>query len=119
MEPEPITTTKEERLWAMFCHISAFVGHFIPFGNIAGPLVIWMIKKDSMPLVNDQGKESLNAQISFTIYFIIAALLMLVLIGFVLLPILWIWYIVVIIIASVQANDGKAYRYKAIFRFIQ
>lgn len=44
---------KEERMWAMIAHYSAFSGHFIPFGNILGPLVVWILKKDQFPLVND------------------------------------------------------------------
>ncbi|MBD3169044.1 MAG: DUF4870 domain-containing protein, partial [candidate division Zixibacteria bacterium] len=46
---------RDERMWAMLCHISTFAGFVVPFGNIIGPLVIWMIKKDEFPLVADQG----------------------------------------------------------------
>ena len=42
-------TTKEERLWAMIAHLSAFSGHFIPFGHVLGPLVVWILKKDELP----------------------------------------------------------------------
>ncbi|MCB1569390.1 MAG: DUF4870 domain-containing protein, partial [Xanthomonadales bacterium] len=43
----------------MFAHLSALVGIIIPFGNIIGPLIIWQIKKDQFPSVDDQGKEAL------------------------------------------------------------
>ena len=45
---------------AMLCHLLALAGFVftIPGGNIIGPLILWAIKKDSMPFVNDQGKEA-------------------------------------------------------------
>ena len=113
-----IAVNKEERTWAMFAHLSAFVGHFIPFGHILGPLVIWMIKKNEMPFVNDQAKEALNFQITMTIYFIVAGLLCLVLIGIVLLPLVWLFDIIFTIIAAVKANDGVAYRYPGTLRLV-
>ncbi|GAA75271.1 hypothetical protein P20480_1739 [Pseudoalteromonas sp. BSi20480] len=36
---------KDERTWAMLCHLSAFAGFIVPFGSIIGPLIIWLIKK--------------------------------------------------------------------------
>ena len=62
------------RNWAMFAHLSAFSGHFIPFGHVFGPLIIWCIKKDELPFVNDQGKEALNFQITMTLALIVAAI---------------------------------------------
>jgi len=66
----------QEKTWGLFCHLAAF-GFFVfpAFGNILGPLVIWLIKKDESPYVDQQGKESLNFQISFTIYAFIAGIL--------------------------------------------
>ena len=62
-----IQPTKDERTWAMLCHFSAFSGLIFPFGNFLAPLIIWLIKKEEMPFVEDQGKEVLNFQISMTI----------------------------------------------------
>lgn len=119
MDTPPSTTAKDERLWAMFAHLSAFSGHLIPFGHLIGPLIIWSMKKDEFPLVNDQGKESLNFQISSSIYFLIAGALCFVLIGFLILPVLWVAYVVLVIIAGIKANDGTAYRYPATIRFLK
>ena len=56
---------KEARMWAMWCHLSAIVGYLgVPFGNIIGPFVVWMIKRDTDPFVDDHGKESLKFEIS-------------------------------------------------------
>ena len=109
---------KEERTMAMVCHLLAFAGLAFPFGNIIGPLVIWVIKKDQMPLVADQGKESLNFQIALTIYLFIAGVLCFAFIGFLILPVLGIFGVVMTIIAAVKASEGVTYRYPFIFRLI-
>ena len=110
--------SKDERMWAMFVHLSAFAGHFFPFGHIIGPVVIWAVKKDEYPLVNDQGKESINCQLTMTIYFAVAIILCFVLIGIPLLFAVWLFDLVVVILAAVKANDGVAYRYPFIIRFL-
>lgn len=109
-----------ENTWAMLCHLlglCAFIG--IPFGNIIGPLVVWLIKGKEFEFVDEQGKEALNFQISMTIYGFIAGILVLVFIGWILLFALAIADVVFIIIASMKANDGESYRYPYIFRFIK
>ena len=108
----------DERMWAMFCHLSVFAGFVIPFGNIIGPLVIWSIKKDQYPLVNDQGKEAINFQISLVIYFIVSLILMIVLVGFALLAALFFFGMVIVVVAAIKANEGKYYRYPLNIRFI-
>jgi len=112
------TASSDDRTMAMLCHLSAFAGVVIPFGNIIGPLVIWLLKKDSSPYIDYHGKESLNFQIAFTIYMIVALLLMMVLIGFILAPILGIGGLVLMIMAAIKAKDGEEYRYPFIFRLI-
>ncbi len=72
-----------------------------------------------MPLVDDQGKESLNFQISMTLYYILSTILIIALIGIVLLIGLSIFNLIVVIIASVKANKGEKYRYPLCIRFIK
>ncbi|MBP6963731.1 MAG: DUF4870 domain-containing protein [Armatimonadetes bacterium] len=123
---------KDERLWAMLCHLLAFAGLVgIPFGNILGPLVAWLAKKDQYPLVDDQGKESLNFQISVTIYgvglAVLAVLAVISIIGiFILLPaivlVVGIWWVVeavLIVMAAIKANEGERFRYPITIRFLQ
>ena len=110
---------KDARTWAMFCHLGALAGYIIPFGNIIAPLVIWLIKKDESPFVDDQGKESLNFQISITLYALVALLLTVIVIGFFLLLAVGIFALVMVIIAAVKTNDGEKYRYPLCIRFIK
>lgn len=117
------TTTDEvpsdQRTFAMLCHIAALAGYVIPFGNIVGPLVMWLIKKAEMPFVDEQGKEALNFQITVSIALIVCIILMFVIIGIFLLPIVGIGSLVLMIIAAVKANGGEHYRYPLTIRFIK
>lgn len=116
---EPVVSA-DERQWAMFCHLSALVGHVLMgFGHIVGPLVLWLIKRDTMPFVNSQGKESLNFQISVTIYALISAAMSFFCVGLILLLALVIFDVVVVIMACVATSNGKAYKYPLCIRFIQ
>lgn len=111
---------KSQRNWAMFTHLSAltaFVG--IPFGNILGPLIIWLIKKDEMPLVAEEGRAALNFQISMTIYSMVAFFLCFVFIGFILIFPLIIANVVLIILATVKTSNGKKFVYPFTFEFIK
>ncbi len=114
------TTEKQANTWAMLCHLTAlscFVG--IPFGHIVPPLIIWLIKKDEFPQVNEHGKESLNFQISMTIYGIVVGLLCLIFIGFLLIPVLLIADLVLVIMATIKASNGEPYRYPYTIRLIK
>ena len=58
----------DERTWAMFCHLSGFLGYFVvvPFASIIGPLVVWLLKKDASAFVDAHGKEAINFQITMS-----------------------------------------------------
>ena len=109
---------RDERMWAMFCHLSGLAGFVFPFGNIIAPLVIWLVKKEEYPMVNEHGKEALNFQISMTIYILASIILIILVIGIALLIILSLFSLIVIIIASIKANEGEKYRYPITIRFL-
>ena len=124
------TVERTGRSWDVVCHLSALallIG--VPFGNILGPLVVWLIKKGDSPSVDAHGKEALNFQISVTIYLFVATVitvsLMLIVIGVLLLPLLLAALVVVplldlifVIIAAVKAGNGEFYRYPFTLRLI-
>lgn len=109
----------EARQWAMFCHLSAFLGFWFPFGNLIGPLILWQLKREKDPFIDAQGKEALNFQLTVAIASAICFLLMLVLVGFVLLGLLAIGALVLTIIGGVKAGEGVAYRYPFTWRLIK
>jgi len=115
---KPSADGSDERMWAMLCHLSAFAGYLVPFGNIIGPLVIWLIKKDQYAFVDDQGKEALNFQISITIWAAVAVVLCFVIIGIPLLIAVLIFSVVMTIIAAIKANGGEYYRYPLTIRLV-
>lgn len=110
---------KDECTWGLLAHLSALVGFIIPFGSIVGPLVVWLVKKETMPFVADQAKEALNFQITMFIGFIICFILTFVLIGLILLPILAIADLVLIIMAALKAQKGEQYRYPFALRLVK
>jgi uncharacterized Tic20 family protein len=112
------TAVAEERNWAMGAHLSALLGFVLPFGNVLGPLVIWLIKKNESKLVDQEGKEALNFQISMTIYMCVAAMLIIVLVGIPLLICLAIADLILTIIAAIKTSNGETYKYPLTLRFL-
>ena len=113
---------KDARMWGMICHLAG-LGGLIPvvpvIGSVIGPLIVWQIKKDEFGFVADQGKEALNFQISILMYAIVSGLLCFACVGFVLLPAVYIFDLIFLLIAAVKANDGDHYRYPLTIRFIK
>ncbi len=110
---EPPQISKDAINMAMLCHLLAI------FTGFLGPLIIWLIKKDDAPFVNDQGKEALNFQITVLIAMIVSGLLTFICIGFVLMPAVWVVDLIFCVIATIKASRGEAYRYPLSIRFIK
>lgn len=110
--------SQDEKTWGMLAHLSSLSGFVIPFGSLLGPLIIWLVKRDTMPFVADQGKEALNFNITVTIAAIVSGILTLVLIGFLLLAVVVVGWLVLTIMATIEANKGVAYRYPFTLRLI-
>ncbi|MGF6126375.1 DUF4870 domain-containing protein [Pseudomonas frederiksbergensis] len=113
------TPSQEVRQWAMFCHLSALLGIWIPFGTLIGPLILWQMKREMDPFIDAQGKEALNFQLTVAIASTISFFLMLVIIGFFLFGLIAIGALVLTIIAGVKANEGVPYRYPFTWRLIK
>ena len=126
--PPPVSSgaTNDERQWAMFTHLSALLGFLIPFGNVLGPLIFWQIKKNESAFIDDQGKEAVNFQITFTLVMLalvtLGTILLIVLIGFVFYIaafVAGIAWLVLSILAGIRANNGEYYRYPWTWRPIK
>jgi uncharacterized Tic20 family protein len=112
--------SKDACMWAMFCHLAGLGGFIIPaIGSVIGPLIIWQLKKDVDPFIDQNGKEAMNFQISMLIYGIVAGLLCFLCVGMFLLPAVAIVDLVFLIIAAIKANNGEAYRYPLSIRLIK
>ena len=108
----------DERSWGMYCHLAALAG-IIPFLGIIATVVVWQMKKDVYPFVADQGKESLNFQITVLIVAIAASFLHFTGLGFLVSEAIGIIALVFIIMGIMQSNQGTAYRYPINFRLIK
>lgn len=110
----------KEKTWAIAVHLLALLGFIgIPLGNLLGPLIAWLVLRKDYPLVDEQGKEAVNFQISMSIYGLIAAILMVILIGFALLMAVVIADVVLVIMAAVSVSNGKPYKYPFTIRLIK
>lgn len=111
----PAVTT-ESKNWAALTHASALTMFFgVP--PVLGPLLVWLVKRDD-PFVDDQGKEALNFNISFLLYGIVSAVLVVALVGLILLPVVFVTWLALVIVASLRAANGDRYRYPFTLRFI-
>lgn len=119
------------RNWAMGCHLAALAAYVgIPFGNILGPLIIWLLKKNEFALVDEQGKEALNFQISIMIYSIVgvvaaavfAITLLLIPIAIIIgigIALLFLFNLVIVIIAAVKVGNGEPFKYPLSIQFLK
>ena len=111
---------KEARLWAMGCHLIALVGLLgNGIGFLIGPIVVWLIKREDHPFIDEQGKESVNFQITMMGAVILCIPLIFVAIGIVLMPLIGIFDVVMTIIAGIKAANGEHWRYPLTIRFIK
>lgn len=103
---------RDARLWGMLCHLAGLAFLVVPaIGSVIGPLIIWLIKKEQYPFVDEQGKEALNFQITMLIYAAVSMVLWFICIGVFLTLAVAVVDIVLIIIAAIKTNDGLHYRY--------
>jgi len=103
----------------MLCHLSAFAGFFFPFGGIIGPLICWLSRKDDSQWVDENGKASMNFQLSILLYIVLAIPLLFIIVGIPILMFLGALKIVCIIIASIKSSKGERFKYPLAIPFIQ
>lgn len=110
----------DERMWAMFTHLSALAFFIIPaVGMVIGPLIIWLIKKDDYALVDEHGKMALNFNLSVLLYSFICGILTLFVIGIALGIALAVFWLAMVILASVKTNNGEPFTYPLSIQFIR
>ena len=114
----PPTPTTDNSL-AVLLQLLGFAGFVFPFGNIVAPLVLWLVKRADSPLLDRTGKEVVNFQISYTIYVAVAGVLCFVLVGFLILPGIFILWVVFMVIAAVKTSNGEVYQYPLTIRLLQ
>jgi uncharacterized protein len=104
--------TSDDRTMALLAHVSAV------FTGFVGPLIVWAIKKDESEYVAYHAREALNFQITLFFAWMVCVALMFVLVGFLLLPVLFIVQLVAPILGAVAANKGEYFRYPLTLRLV-
>jgi uncharacterized Tic20 family protein len=108
-----------ERTYSMFTHLSLLAFHVaLP---VLPALVLWLIKRDRSPFVDDHGREAVNFQLSLVLYALVAvplAGLVTCGLGFLLWLPVYALGMVGMILASIAAHKGQYYRYPATIRFL-
>ncbi|WP_157247983.1 DUF4870 domain-containing protein [Nonomuraea typhae] len=108
--PRPGT---DDTTMAMVAHLLGLLVSWI------GPLIIYLMKKDESPYVRDQAAEALNFQLTMFIGYFVAGILTIILIGFLLLPVIWVVSLIFHIQAAIATNKGANYRYPISIRMIK
>ncbi|MDY7025612.1 MAG: DUF4870 domain-containing protein [Pseudomonadota bacterium] len=114
--PDP---SNEQQNWASIAHVCALSGLFFPFGQILGPAIVYLMKKDESEFIAKHAMEAVNFQITNTLFLFIASLLMLVLIGFVLFPLVLVFDAIFVIVAALAAQKAEHYRYPLTLRLFK
>ncbi|MEN8702952.1 MAG: DUF4870 domain-containing protein [Polaribacter sp.] len=130
---------------AFLIHVSSFAGFIFPFGNIITPLIIWQTLKGRSKFLDEQGKEAINFNISYSLYIFLISILFIPLSFGKLLKIgltqfeftpnfsdifsfigvssfagvIYIIAIILVIIASLKAKEGESYTYPFTVKFIK
>ena len=104
--------TSEDRNFAVIAHLLGILTMFV------GALIIWLIKKDDSPFVDDQAKEAINFQITVFIAHAVAGMLVAIGLGCFLLPVVMVANIVLCIVAALATSQGQWYRYPMTLRLI-
>ena len=109
----PAAPDRDECNLAMLAHLLGIFTFFV------GALILWIIKKDESSFVGENAREALNFQITVMIAFLAAKLLMWILIGFALVPLIYIANLVLCILGAVAASKGQLYRYPFAIRLVK
>ena len=110
-DAEPvISPTSDEKTMALLSHVLTLAVGFL------APLIIYLIKKDESSFVASHAKESLNFQITV---FIIVVVLFITIIGILLVWIVGFVTLILVIMATIKASEGKLYKYPFSIRFIR
>jgi len=101
-------------------HLAGFSSVVLGLGPLAiiAPLVLWLMKRNESPFIDDHGKEAVNFQISLWFWIFLSSILIFCGIGILLIFALPIFSFVMMIIMAIRANNGEYVRYPITIRFI-
>ena len=118
--PAGSAPSETERTWGMLAHLAALFGLVAPYvGNVAGPWIVWLTKRDESAFVGEQARESLNFNITVSLGAILCTLLAYVFIGFFLGVALIVAWLALTLTAAIRASEGVHYHYPFALRLVK
>jgi uncharacterized Tic20 family protein len=118
-EPTAVPTP-DERTWGTIAHLAALALFVVPpFGNVLGPLVVWLLRRGHSEFVATEAREALNFNITILIGALVCGLLFQFSIGILFGIVLFFFWLVMTIIAALKANEGIPYRYPFTLRLVK
>lgn len=118
----PMNTVKWERTHTQWIHLIVAGSVFTPVAHvfsIFACLVLWLMKRDESHYIDDHGREALNFQLTMALYWTITGILCIILVGFALIPVLWLITLVAGIRGCLAAGRGETFRYPVCLRFVK
>jgi uncharacterized protein len=111
--------SEDDRTWGSLAHLAALCGMLIPFGSLLGPLIIWRTRGQRTPFVGDQALEALNFNISVALAFLACLALVWLFVGILMVFALALYWMLMTVVATFRASEGRAYRYPITLRLIK
>ncbi len=115
---DPAALEQQARQWGFLLHISVLAGFVLPLAGLIVPIVIWQLKKPTIPGIDEHGKNVVNWIISLIIYAVVSVILTFAIIGIPLLIALGVVSIVSPIVAAIKANNGVFWKYPLSISFL-
>ena len=116
---DPVTQEQQARQWGFFLHLSMLAGFAVPFAGLVAPIVIWQLKKDELPGIDEHGKNAVNWIISSVIYAVVGVILIAVVIGIPWLLALALCAVIFPLVAAFKANNGEVWKYPLAITFLK
>lgn len=113
----PVATV-EDRNWSVAAHLVGFAGFLMPFSDMVAAFGLMITKGQDSEFIREHAKESLNFQISTAIYSVVSAILCVIGIGFLLLPMVLIFQVVMLLRAASAASRGETFQYPLCLRLV-
>lgn len=104
--------SNDEKNIATITHLGGILFSFVP------ALIVFLLKKDDSEFIRVQAREALNFQITLLLAQFVAYVLVFILVGFLLLGLIWLFNIVICIIAAISSSKGEHYHYPFTLRLI-
>lgn len=111
---------ESERLYATCIHLTLLAYPIMPFVIVLAPLVMWLVRRNDSPFIDDHGRETVNFHLSLVLYALAIGPVALVTCG--LGAVLWLAVyalgLVGMVLAAVAAHRGEYFRYPATLRLL-